>query len=359
MMEAPLIGGQQTIVLRREPSGGKRPEFTSVTLLPGRGMNVFQIFAYLPGRGEVELIASPSLKEAEKQFDGPSAQSSWNASFMMGGAFLFPFANRILGPTTPDGKAVLATWRGRTVAVPANCPGKTPGAAPQALHGLILAARADSIRQSADGSSVTATYKVPAEGRWFTDNQLTVEITLEADALTVQLTGTNTGNEAEPVGIGWHPYFRILGNDREKVRLHLPAAARAAVNNPQQMLPTGKSIPVAGTTFDFRAPEGAPLTGPLNDTFLDLQHGADGQVECGFSDPGADYSLKMIAFSRQVHAMVAYAPVGQSLIVLEPQFNLPNPFGPEWAGQDNGMVTLAPGEQVHWKVRLELGGAVQ
>lgn len=355
MTETPVIGGQPAIVLHRKPtSKGSEPEFTSVVLLPGRGMNVFQITAALPGRGEVDLMASPTLRDAEKRFDQPSAEDSWNASFMMGGAFLFPFANRLLGPTTADGKAIQVTWQGRTVAVPANWPGKGPNAGPQALHGLILGVRAAATAQHAepDGARATATYILPAAGRWFSDSELKIEITLEAHALTAQLTATNTGKEAEPVGMGWHPYFRIRGNDSGAMRVHLPAAARAEINN---LIPTGKFIPVQGTPFDFRAPEGAPLTGPLNDVFVQLHHGAAGEIACELTDPGADSRLRMIVFSRHVHALVAYAPVDQPLIVLEPQFNLPDPFGSEWSGQDNGMVTLAPGQQVQWKVRLELG----
>src|SRR6185312_6319250 len=58
----PLVGGQKAIELRRLQSGtGAKPEFLSVTLLPGRGMNLFQITAYLPGRGEVPLLTSPPL----------------------------------------------------------------------------------------------------------------------------------------------------------------------------------------------------------------------------------------------------------------------------------------------------------
>jgi len=42
--------------------GGTMPEFLSVTMLPGRGMNVLQIKAYIPGKGEVNLLASPSVE---------------------------------------------------------------------------------------------------------------------------------------------------------------------------------------------------------------------------------------------------------------------------------------------------------
>src|SRR5437773_8141780 len=51
--EAPTYrpGGQDAIVLTRTRlMGDTSPEFTSVTLLPGRGMNVLQITAFVPGR---------------------------------------------------------------------------------------------------------------------------------------------------------------------------------------------------------------------------------------------------------------------------------------------------------------------
>jgi len=45
-------GGQDVIKLERSPLvGGGGPEFLSATLMPGRGMNVLQITAFLPQKG--------------------------------------------------------------------------------------------------------------------------------------------------------------------------------------------------------------------------------------------------------------------------------------------------------------------
>src|SRR5216684_149369 len=60
-------GGQDVVQLQRSQiAGGNGPEFLSATLLPGRGMNVLQLTAYIPQKGEVNLIASPALQEAER-----------------------------------------------------------------------------------------------------------------------------------------------------------------------------------------------------------------------------------------------------------------------------------------------------
>src|ERR1700722_1525879 len=60
--QAVPVGGADVVHLKRgATSHGKQPEFLSVTLLPGRGMNVFQITADIPGRGETPLLKSPSV----------------------------------------------------------------------------------------------------------------------------------------------------------------------------------------------------------------------------------------------------------------------------------------------------------
>src|ERR1700759_5356265 len=61
------IGGQDIVKLERKPtSNGQKPEFLTATVFPGRGMNLFQITANIPGKGTVDVFASPSIEEAGK-----------------------------------------------------------------------------------------------------------------------------------------------------------------------------------------------------------------------------------------------------------------------------------------------------
>src|ERR1700679_4095399 len=77
----PRPGGQEAIMLTRTRlAGGSAPEFLSVTLLPGRGMNVLQITAYLPNRGEVSLLASPSIEGAEQGCTGREKERTGGAA---------------------------------------------------------------------------------------------------------------------------------------------------------------------------------------------------------------------------------------------------------------------------------------
>lgn len=357
-MTLPEIGGQKVIVLRRSRTGdGTHPEFLSVTLLPGRGMNVFQITAFLPGKGEVPLLASPSLQDAAKILTDEGEDFNGDKSYSMGGALLFPFGNRIRGPLSKDKKFISATWHGRTVSLVANTHGKNPGAPLVAMHGQMLAAKADSYdaKTTRDGGVATATYRLKADGHWFSDNEVTVDVTLEADAVTVALNATNTGQDAEPVGISWHPYYELPSHNRANARLHIPAEMRAQVNNYDEVFPTGKLLPVHDTPYDFTAEQGAPLPNVLlDDSFVQLQPNADGDTVVDLTDVAANYGVRITALTPLVKTFQAYSPTNKTFVAIEPQFNYNDPFGKEWEGQDTGMATVEPGRTVTWKVSLQL-----
>jgi galactose mutarotase-like enzyme len=358
----PDVGGQKAIELRRKQSGtGAKPEFLSVTLLPGRGMNVFQITAYLPGKGEVPLLASPPIADAAKILDGGPDDFHGNKSFSMGGAILFPFANRIRGPVTKDAKTGARTislkWHGRTARLAANWHGKNPGADWVAMHGDMLDANAQSVsvQETDDGAETTAVYELPLKDEWFASNRVKVHVQLARDTVTLAVTATDTGKHDEPVGIGWHPYFRLPSGARANARLHLPATMRAKVNNYDDVFPTGELVAVEGTPYDFTHAEGAPLPDQLmDDSFVDLKRDAVGDAVAEIRDFGANYGMRITAMTPKVRAFQVYSPADKPYIALEPQFNYNDPFGSEWHATNTGMVTLKPGESVTWKVQLQL-----
>src|ERR1035438_2921504 len=63
------IGGQKIVTLRRTSFSKSKPEFASITLAPGRGMEILQITANFPGKGSVDVLASPDLAGAKKMLD--------------------------------------------------------------------------------------------------------------------------------------------------------------------------------------------------------------------------------------------------------------------------------------------------
>ena len=166
------------------------------------------------------------------------------------------------------------------------------------------------------------------------------------------MTAQNVGHEPIPMGFGWHPYFALPSGDRRQATLRLPAAARALVNNYDEVLPTGALEPVVGSSYDFSAPGGRALgEAYLDDCFIDLRR-EDGLAVAEIRDPAANLGLRIASASPQVRAIQVYAPPDKGFIAVEPQFNLADPYGAAWAGRDTGMATVPPGGSTSYDVRV-------
>ncbi len=320
-------------------------------------MAVLQIRAFLPGKGEINLLNSPPLPEAEQLLDKGDDEFG-NQVFKMGGAILLPFANRIRGKVSPDGKTITATVAGKTVTLPANWSGNNPGAEKHAIHGLLLNSKFASV-YSADGpyeSLATGTLRAgDFGGHWFSASDVRVETRLKDDRFDMRVIVRNIGHVPLPMGIGWHPYFVLPSGDRAQVRLHLPSETRAIMNNYDDSFVTGKLVSVKDTPYDFSAPGGRPLgTQYLDDNYSDLVRNADGSTVSEIIDPAAKFGLRLTTLTPSIKSIQVYAPPAKNFVALEPQFNLPDPYSKDWGNTDTGMVLLQPGQSVEWHVRLEL-----
>jgi galactose mutarotase-like enzyme len=323
------------------------PQFLSATVLPGLGMNVLQIAAYLPGRGEVNLMASPPLDEAAKTMNG----SGSDTSLAMGGAFEAPWAGRIWGAPTNSGH-MTTTWRGRTIALPMATGGSS------ADGGLMLAQASASEETVAlpDGGDAQAVFTLSnPDAHWPSKVEVTVTVLLSSRSIELTATARNNGSSAEPVGIGWRPRFAILGGNRSQVRLRITGTMRVEAGGGS--MPTGRLVPVAGTPNDFTVPGGARLgTASLDDCFAALHRDLLGNGPVAeLVDPASGYGLRLTALSPTIKAMCVSAPASSDFVSIDPRFNYPDPFGREWGKDvDTGMVVLQPSQSTQWKVRLEL-----
>ena len=356
---APQIGGEPVVKLTRQAtSNGQQPEFLSVTVLPGRGMNLFQVTANVPGKGEIPVLASPNLQDAAAKLSGGPDDQNGNASFSFGGAFLVPYPNRILGKLSPDGSTITTQWHGHTLTLPANWHNSAePTKDKHAMHGLILASQTQDVQtqNTTDGQTVTGVIHAgDFGGRWLSQTDLNFTIALAGKAVDATIVAKNVGKEDEPIAIGWHPYFAIPSGDRKQATLHVPGEQVAVVNNYDDVFPTGKLVPVKGTRWDFTAPEGKPLDDvSLDDNWSKLKR-TDGAVDVNLADPASNYGVRILGLSPDIKTVQVYAPPTKQFAAIEEQFNFGDPFGKEWHGMDTGMVTLHPGKSVEWHVRLEL-----
>ncbi len=350
------IGGSDVVKLQRKATGdGSKPEFLTATILPGRGMNLFQITANIPGKGEIPLFF-----DLPNQFESGGDDSAGNLGFAGGGAFLVPYPNRIRGKLSPDGKTLTTEWHGKTLTLPANFKGHKDGAEVHSIHGLILKSQAEFLNTEPTADGQTETGVIHAGdfgGHWLSKTDLTFTIALTGGAIDATITAKNVGDEPEPMAIGWHPYFAIPSGDRKQARIHIPAEKLALVNNYDDVFPTGKLVPVKtyeNGKYDYNAAGGKALDDDfLDDNFSTLKR-TDGNVDVQLTDPVSAYGIHILGISPEIKTVQVYAPQTKQFVAIEQQFNFADPFGKEWHGMDTGMVTLKPGDSVTWHVRLEL-----
>ena len=285
--------------------------------------------------------------------DGPE-DFAGSASFSLGGAILLPYANRITGRAV-EPRQIETEIAGMPVRLPRNWGGKAAGAKQYAMHGLLLAMRADRVEETGDASSAVLRGMFDAgdfSGRWPSRSEVEVEVAVAAPRLRLRVRVRNTGVGTLPMGIGWHPYFALPSGRRSQARLQIPAAERLGVDNYDEVLPTGTVLAVAGTRYDFRT--GAELGERyLDDCFTALQRDGADEIACRIEDPAGGHGVRISSASPAVTAIQVYAPPERACVALEHQFNWPDPYGEEWRGRHTGMVLLKPREETRFEVCVE------
>jgi len=346
----PRPGGVDPVVLTRSPTpGNDMPEFRSATLLPGLGMDVLQITAFVPDRGEIELLAAPSVKDVA---DGTTPNRSGPNDTW--GAIEAPWSGLLTGVLTPLGTTFRTSWRGHTIEAPAVVPGH-----PNGEGGLLSALGADStdLTPATTPATASATFKsTDFDQRWASKNDVTVVVTLAARAIDLDVTVKNVGDQPEPMGIGWHPRFVIPSGNRDAAELRLPNGELLEIADAAKGTPSGRFVQPGMAISRFQQkpwPIGAePVDGGL-------VHLRPGTAETGLSaevrDPQSAYGVRMTAVSNNIRELRVTSPSGSSYVSIGTQTNLDDPLGKEWGVSDNlAIPTLLPGQTEEWKVRLEI-----
>ncbi len=350
------IGGQKVVTLTRAAVSTTKPEFTSITLAPGRGMEILQITANFPGKGNVDVLASPDLAASKKMLDVDD-DAFGNLGYRLGAAFLAPYPNRIRGKLSADGKTLTTEWQGHSITLPANNIGAKPGAERHAMHGLILKAKTDdvTVENVPGGQQVSGVIHAgDFGGHWLSKTQFVVTIRLTAEAVDATIEARNVGTESEPMAIAWHPYFNLPSGDRTQARVRIPASTVAEVDNYDNVFPTGKIVPVAGTKFDLRAVGGTALGTNFFDDNWNHIDWVNKAATVQIIDPAAHYGVDVVGLSPEIKSIQMYAPPTKQFVAIEHQYNFGDPFGKEWGSMDTGMVTLKPGQSTKWHVRLHV-----
>ncbi len=346
----PRPGGTDAMVLQRtQTAGNAGPEFLSATILPGLGMDVLQITASIPGRGEVPLLLAPTVQAMADNPAGPRGGVMDDH-----GSLELPWGGTISGLLSPLGTSLTATWKTRTINL-ARDPQERSGLA----EGGMLASQAADAMQLVPGTAgtgVTGTGSFRATdfgGHWPSKSDIAVAAQLGPRTLDLTITAKNVGDDPEPMGIGWQPRFAILGGDRNGLEMRLPNGEQMEISDRARNLPSGKLVAPGEALSRFQG-KASPLSAlGLDETLVHLKPALlDDGVAAELRDPASGFGLRLVSVSPSIQAMHVIAPSGGSYVSLGLQTNYDDAFGKEWNG--DGIATLAPGQSLEWKVRLEI-----
>ena len=348
-------GGEEAVRLIRNPDAiGGEPEFLSAILLPGRGMNLLQLTALIPGHGDIPLLMSPPLDDAAKMLTGTGPDANGRLSSTLGGAFLVPWAGRLAGKPSANPGVLQTLWLGQRLTFPALTPGGT-----LSVRGLLLDRSADSVHTDVmlDGQSVEGIFHPGTfSGNWPSTGSVHILAELAGHTLDLTVTVQNTGDTPMPVGVGWMPYFSIASRDRENATLTIPSSLRLE-HDRSTGLPTGRTVSVTGTPLDFTSARGTRLgSTAIDDTFVHLTTGilANGPI-AELRDTTFGYGLRIMPLTANIKGLHVIAPADKSWVSIGPETNFDDALGSEWnTSEGSGIDTLQPGDSLQWKVRVEV-----
>jgi aldose 1-epimerase len=268
----------------------------------------------LHGRAAVSLVAGPlaatvlpglGLLGTSLRFHGdeflslPGGVDGYAAGHTTGLPLLAPWANRLEGDRYRVGPLTVDL---------AGAPRVHRDAAGLPIHGTLGAEPGwELVRLATDARSAVMISRLDVGSRpdllqsFPFAHVLTVELRLDAAALTVATSLRATGRRRVPVAFGWHPYFRLPGARRSALRVGLPVRRQLELDD--RGIPTGGGWRLAA--------EERPLGRRALDDLYAL--GRDRRL----SLTSGDRALRVL-FDRNYGYLQVYAPPDQNVCCLEP-----------------------------------------
>ena len=212
---------------------------------------------------------------------------------------------------------------------------------PNAIHGFLRLVAWETPAQTGNWVRFAASLDPAAHPGYPFGLRATVLYMLDQNRFSCRYTLENTGEQAAPVAIGFHPYFTVGGESINADTLHLPFQSTLEMAN---LLPTGQVVPVEGTSFDFQQPHSIGDT-VFNTCFLNPIRDTDGLLRIRLAD-ASDGNALTVWMDDTFNYVVLYSgdplpePHRRRSLAIEPMTCASDAFNhPEW-----GLVRLAPGQ---------------
>lgn len=250
---------------------------------------------------------------------------------------LFPFPNRIRG-----GHFV---WNNQEYQLQGNDPGGR-----NAIHGFACRRpwRVKKTNSAENLATLTAEFQLSVDAPddlplWPGDVRLTMRFLLAPDTLSLSATMENPGDQPVPVGLGYHPYFRVPfdpAGEAGACEVTVPAGSMWEL---RENLPTGRKL-VLDAARSLRAPRKfAELV--IDDLYTDLDTPSD-EIQLNprgsLRQPGVG-SLDVWT-TAAFREMVVFTPPTRQSICLEPYTCATDAINLHAQGIDAGLIVLEPGE---------------
>ena len=243
------------------------------------------------------------------------------------GDVLIPFPGRVAGGRY--------TFEGQTYQMPLN-----DKESPSAIHGFLRTQMWDVEAQQSGSVTFRAAITPDQHPGYPFSLSSRVTYTLSQEGLIVTFVIENTGTGDAPVAAGHHPYFTVNSASIDVDTLHLPFASYLEY---EDLLPTGRVLPVEGTPHDFRQ---AHAIGEVqfNTCFLEPQRGEDGRIQIRLSAPPGPALTVWLADAFSYVVLYSGDPLPEShrrrALAIEPMTCGSDAFNhPGW-----GLAVLAPSQ---------------
>ncbi len=230
----------------------------------------------------------------------------------------------------------------------------------QPIHGLLLHSphwELASLRAGPDAavaSSVLDFARFPRLMAQFPfAHRIRMTYRLAGSTLETRTVVTNTGAEAMPVSVGFHPYFNLHDCPRDSWTVRLAARSVWALDS--RFTPTGATVET-GAALPVDEKGDLPLRGSfLDHVFGHLKRDADGWTR--FHVRGLRERLT-VAYGPGYPTAVVYAPTGdrQSFVCFEPMSGITNAFNLAHRGVYSGLPSIPPGESWEGVYRISVEG---